>query len=142
MLNYFDSITYGLVWKIGSRHELRLGYVPWSRRGEHHILSNNIISHLYNEGYTRLNQIGNPPTTNLWIQTWLSVEDFNIPEGLQEEWRQYVSALERAHIILNDREDDIFWSTQHMYSKVGLHFFRCPNTNGGSRVVETSGLEG
>lgn len=74
-----------------------------------HLLSPNIRAHLEVQGYLHLNQIIDPIHTTIWRQGWLSRNMLGLLAQEILEWVRFTQALEKSHIHLQDRLDELLW---------------------------------
>ena len=68
MVQYFDLIGTGLVWRVGSRSRVRLGMDLWFGRGRTHILPEEICLSISDRWILFLSQVADLVTTNIWNQ--------------------------------------------------------------------------
>lgn len=110
VLNYFDTITSGLVWIISRRNRVRLGLDTWPSCGQNHLLPPPLIEHLRYRGYTKLSHISNPATSSTLSQGWLSTKGLGLEEAYHGPWQVYLQAFSNGYIRFADRDDKIIWS--------------------------------
>jgi hypothetical protein len=63
-------------------------------------------------GLYTLNRIENTEATSIWTQGWSLVEELGLDVIWNQYWSCYTSELQRDHVHLNDKNDELAWCTQ------------------------------
>jgi hypothetical protein len=53
---------------------------------------------------------GNWSSTSIWKQEWHSSEALELDAIWEQDWRNYISTLQKAHIHLSENRDELAWS--------------------------------
>jgi len=72
MIKDFDLSGNGLAWRISSGRMVRIGLDLWAGSNLAHLLNVGTRFLLVRGGYIQLAQVGDPTTTNIWKQGWLT----------------------------------------------------------------------
>jgi len=108
-LSYFPLIGNGLAWKIGNGHLVHIGVDPCPGSDVSHVLPQNIITSLQEQGIFILNQVVDPLFTTIWSLGWKSTISLGL-EGVEGRlWEMYTGSLQSSHIHLVTRKDELIW---------------------------------
>jgi hypothetical protein len=109
VIKSFHVIGDGLAWKVGRGDQVHIGTDPWPGSGNTHSLPQEILDHLHTQGYYKLNQIVDPGSTNIWHQGWYNSDFLELEGELKLHWDNYIFSLQRGHIRLLDKDDELVW---------------------------------
>jgi hypothetical protein len=109
VIKAFELIGNGLAWRIGSGRMVWIGLDPWAGSNHGHLLNVGTRLLLARGGYIHLAQVGDPTTTNIWQQGWLTGWRLRLNDDDIIHWDMYVQALKVSNIHLTDREDELLW---------------------------------
>ena len=90
MVQAYDLIGTGLVWRVGSGSRVQLGLDPWVGSGRSHLLPEVVCLFLFYRGILFLSQVTDPTTTNILHKGWLGSDRLGLVVEHWESWDLYV----------------------------------------------------
>ena len=105
----FAVIKTSLAWQVGNGWKIRIGEDLWERCNQLHRLLAPTAEELNQKGYFYLAQLASPLQVNRWTQSWIRVDDLNLPEQDKRELEIYIANLYQLQTHLWDREHALIW---------------------------------
>ena len=104
-----DLMGNSLIWQNRNDHKLRIGIDPWLGYCMDHRLPQSMIVHLSNRGITFLYQVKIDRFATSSVQSWISAEYLDLPQGDISSWNKFAMNLTKNHIFLTHEEDTVIW---------------------------------
>lgn len=99
-----------LVWRIRGGTQVWIGIDPWTGSGGRHTLSQELVDHLLAQDIKVIAQIADQDNTDIFYQTWRTVQQLNLPQRWHQEWQSYKEALIESHIRIKEGLDELIWN--------------------------------
>eukprot|EP00253_Pinus_taeda_P015847 PITA_15847 len=110
VIKAIDPITVGITWRIHSGNKVCIDIDPWIGYGNMHRLPHELLHHLHNQNMTHIAHIVDDDNTTFLQQAWKTALHLHIPPQWARVWEDYTEALTKAHIRINEGDDEVIWA--------------------------------